>query len=308
MYRDGVCSDVRVALMGSGFLGFGSLSRENQIRLGLFGSLLLALECVLAGLVTDAPVRGYVMHALTAGLAVWALQDPSTASIRAAGSAGVAAVANEALMLADAQMSLRYLLPGLLLLGVSIWVMERSLSDRGSPRQGSRLAGSQLSSEQLPPPTAGRSMSDQKLAVGAALSGAAIGLYGLLGADWVLIRTLFGFVRRTLTFQELRLAWRDLGTPDAVGEAVLGGGQLLAYASFAAVGLALASRFSRGFVLHSPWRMALVVIVAAGAICNLLIVASLLAASSSVVVLGGAWLLPIGLAVSAFGVWSSTAR
>ena len=123
-----------------------------------------------------------------------------------------------------------------------------------------------------------------------------------------MIRALFGFVRRSLTFQELRLAWRELGTPDSVGEAVLGGGQLLAYASFAAVGLALVSRFSRGFVLGSRWRMALVVLVTAGAICNLVIVASLLVASSSVVVLGGAWLLPIGLAVSAVGVWSSTAR
>lgn len=294
--------------MGRGFLGFELLSRENQIRLGLFGSLLLALECVLAGLVTDAPVRGYVMHALTAGLAVWALQDPSTASIRAAGSAGIAAVANEALMLADAQMSFRYLLPGLLLLGVSIWVLERTLSDKGSPDDGSRLEVAQLSSDQLPPPTAHRSKSDQKLAVGAALSGTAIGIYGLLGADWILVRALFGLVRQTFTFQELRLAWQDLGTPDAVGEAVLGGGQLLAYASFAAVGLALVSCFSRGFVLPSRWRIALVIIVTAGAICNLVIVASLLAASSSVVVLGGAWLLPIGLAISAFGVWSSTAR
>ena len=289
-------------------MGFESLSRENQIRLGLFGSLLLALECVLAGLVTDAPVRGYVMHALTAGLAVWALQDPRTASIRAAGSAGIAAVANEALMLADAQMSFRYLLPGLLLLGVSIWVLERSLSDKGSPDDGSRLAVAQLSSDQLPPPKADRSTSDQKLAVGAALSGTAIGIYGLLGADWILVRAFFGLVRQTFTFQELRLAWQDLGTPDAVGEAVLGGGQLLAYASFAAVGLALVSCFSRGFVLRSRWRIALVMIVTAGAICNLVIVVSLLAASSSVVVLGGAWLLPIGLAVSAFGVWSSTAR
>ena len=294
--------------MGRGFLGFESLSRENQIRLGLFGSLLLALECVLAGLVTDAPVRGYAMHALTAGLAVWALQDPSTASIRAAGSAGIAAVANEALMLADAQMSFRYLLPGLLLLGVSIWVLERSLSDKGSPNGSSHLKVAQLSSDQLPPPKADRSTSDQKLAVGAALSGMAIGIYGLLGADWILVRALFGLVRQTFTFQELRLAWQDLGTPDAVGEAVLGGGQLLAYAAFAAVGLALMSCFSRGFALPSRWRIALVLIVTAGAICNLVIVASLLAASSSVVVLGGAWLLPIGLAVSAFGVWSSTAR
>lgn len=293
--------------MGSGFLGFGSLSRENQLRLGLFGSLLLALECVLAGLVTDAPVRGYIMHALTAALAVWALQDPSTTSSRATSSAGVAAVANEALMLADAQLSFRYLLPGLLLLGVSIWVLERSFSDKRSPDDGLRLAMSQLSSEQLPPP-ADHSSNDQKLAVGASLAGAAIGVYGLFGADWILIRTLFGLVRRSLTFQELRLAWRDLGTPDAVSEAVLGGGQLLAYASFAVVGFALVSRFSRVVVLRGRWRMALLMIVAAGAICNFVIVASLLVASSSVVVLGGAWLLPIGLAVSAFGVWSSTAR
>ena len=96
--------------------------------------------------------------------------------------------------------------------------------------------------------------------------------------------------------------------PRELGEAVLGGGQLLAYAAFAAVGLALVSCFSRGFALPSRWRIALVMIVTAGAICNLVIVASLLAASSCVVVLGGAWLLPIGLAVSAFGVWSSTAR
>ncbi len=293
--------------MKKGFLGFGLLSREHQIRLGLFGALLLALECVLAGLVYEAPLRGYVLHALAAGLAVWALRELTDILIRAAASAGIAAVANEALMLAEEQIAVRYLIPGLLLLGVSIWILERSLSEKSSHRNGSGVADPQNISGLLPPPS-NISSSDKVLALVTSLVGAALSLYGLVGADWILTRAIFGLFRQTYSFQELRLVWQDLGTPDAVGDAFLSGGQLLAYASLLVVGLAVTSVLSRGFVVRGSWRTALLAIVVGAAVCNLLVVVALMTASSKIVVLGGAWLLPVGLAISAYGVWSSTSR
>ena len=293
--------------MKKGFLGIGLLSRENQIRLGLFGVLLLAFHCVLVGLVLDAPVREYVLHALAAGLAVWALLELNDISIRAAASAGIAAFVNEALIIAEAQASVRYLIPGLLLLGVSVWILERSLSEMRSPRKGSREVDPQTINGLVPQPL-NVSSSDQILAVITSLVGAALSLYGLIGADWILTRAIFGLFRQTYSFQELRLVWQDLGAPDVVGEAFLGGGQLLAYASLLVVGLAVISVLSRGFVVSGSWRAALVAIVAGATVCNLLVVVSLITASSKIVVLGGAWLLPVGLAISTYGVWSSTTR
>lgn len=285
-----------------GFLGLESLNRDDHIRLGLFGALLLALECVLAGLVTDAAVRGYIIHALTAGLAVWALQDPTDVSIRATGSAGVAAVVNEALMLADAQASLRYLLPGLLLLGVSIWILERSIGKSSMPSRDSQV------STLVSPPLRAVSRSDRSLAIGISLVGGALSLYGLLAADWVLVRAVFGLIRETYTFQELRLAWQDFGTPDAISQGFLGAGQVLTYLVVLEVGFAVFFALTEQFAPGRTMRAAMLVLAACASVVNFLIVAALLAASSNVVVLGGAWLLPVGLVFSAYGVWKLTAQ
>ncbi len=293
--------------MKKGFLGIGLLSRENQIRVGLFGALLLALECVLAGLVDDAPVRGYALHALAAAFAVLALSEMKIFFIRGTASAGIAAIANEALMLAEAQISMRYLIPGLLLLVVSIWILERSLRVEPLHREFIREVDPKTTNGFLTPPLSSFS-GDQILAVITSLVGAALSLYGLVGADWILTRAIFGLFRQTYSLQELRLVWQDLGTPDAVGDAFLSGSQLLAYASLLVVALAVTSVISHGFVVSKSWRTAFVSIVVVASVCNLLVVGVLLTSSSKIVVLGGAWLLPVGLAISAHGVWSSTSR
>jgi hypothetical protein len=140
------------------------------------------------------------------------------------------------------------------------------------------------------------------------LVGVALSLYGLLAADWVLVRAVFGLIRETFTFQELHLAWQDFGTPDAISEGFLGGGQLLTYLVVLEVGFAVYCNLTDRFVPNRTVRMAMVVLAASAFIVNFLIVAALLAASSNVILLGGAWLLPLGLVLSAYGVWKLTAQ
>jgi hypothetical protein len=119
---------------------------------------------------------------------------------------------------------------------------------------------------------------------------------------------VFGLIRETFTFQELRLAWQDFGTTDAIGEGFLGAGQLLAYLVVLEVGFAVFSSLTDRFVPGRTMRTVMLVIAACASVVNFLIIAALLAASSNVVVLGGAWLLPLGLVFSAYGVWKLTAQ
>lgn len=282
------------------------MSRDDQLRVGLVGLILLALECVLAGLVTDAPIRGWIMHALAAGLGVWALSEMETTPIRATGSAGVAAVANEALMIAEANQSMRYLLPGLLLLVVSVVVLQRTFDRPATPERV--VAGSRVTETLRPPATRSIDDSSNKVAVGVGVIGALMTLYGLIEAEWVLVRALFGLIRERLALTELQVAWQDLGTPSAVSELIVDGAQYSGYLGVVIVAAGVIGGVSRPLKLSSGLRSALTAVLGAGAVLNLLIVGALVSASSNVVVLGGAWLAPIGLGLATYSFWVTTSR
>lgn len=292
--------------MGRRLLGLERMSRDDQLRVGLVGLSLLALECVLAGLVTDAPIRGWIMHALAAGLGVWALSEMETTPIRATGSAGVAAVANEALMIAEANQSMRYLLPGLLLLVVSVVVLQRTFDRPATPERV--VAGSRVTETLRPPATRSIDDSSNKVAVGVGVIGALMTLYGLIEAEWVLVRALFGLIRERLALTELQVAWQDLGTPSAVSELIVVGAQYSGYLGVVIVAAGVIGGVSRPLKLSSGLRSALTAVLGAGAVLNLLIVGALVSASGNVVVLGGAWLAPIGLGLATYSFWVTTSR
>lgn len=292
--------------MGRRLLGLERMSRDDQLRVGLVGLILLALECVLAGLVTDAPIRGWIMHALAAGLGVWALSEMETTPIRATGSAAVAAVANEALMIAEANQSMRYLLPGLLLLVVSVVVLQRTFDRPATPERV--VAGSRVAETLRPPATRSIEDSSNKVAVGVGVIGALMTLYGLIEAEWVLVRALFGLIRERLALTDLQVAWQDLGTPSAVSELIVDGAQYSGYLGVVIVAAGVIGGVSRPLKLSSGLRSALTAVLGAGAVLNLLIVGALVSASGNVVVLGGAWLAPIGLGLATYSFWVTTSR
>jgi hypothetical protein len=287
------------------FLGLEKMSRDDQLRVGLVGIILLSLECVLAGLVTDAPVRGWIIHALAAGLGAWALSDMGDALTRAAGAAGVTAVANEALMIAEANQSMKYLLPGSLLLVVSLVVIQRTL-DRPPATQVIPV-GAPFESDRVPLlPSVVVDESKNRLAVGVGVVGALMTLYGLVEAEWILVRALFGLIRERLALADLQVAWQDLGAPSAVGEFVIVGAQYTGYLGVVIVAAAVLGAVSRPIKLSRGARSVLASALGVSAICNLMVVAALLSASSNVVVLGGAWLAPIGLGLATYSFWVTT--
>jgi hypothetical protein len=291
--------------MNSRFFGLEKMSRDDQLRVGLVGIILLSLECVLAGLVTDAPVRGWIIHALAAGLGAWALSDMGDALTRAAGAAGVTAVANEALMIAEANQSMKYLLPGSLLLVVSLVVIQRTL-DRPPATQVIPV-GAPFESDRLPPlPSVVVDESKNRLAVGVGVVGALMTLYGLVEAEWILVRALFGLIRERLALADLQVAWQDLGAPSAVDEFVIVGAQYTGYLGVVIVAAAVLGAVSRPIKLSRGARSVLASVLGVSAICNLMVVAALLSASSNVVVLGGAWLAPIGLGLATYSFWVTT--
>jgi hypothetical protein len=246
------------------------------------------------------------MHALAAGLGVWALSEMETTPIRATGSAGVAAVANEALMIAEANQSMKYLLPGLLLLVVSVVVLQRTFDRPATPE--SVVAGSRVTETLRPPATRSIDDSSNKVAVGVGVIGALMTLYGLIEAEWVLVRALFGLIRERLALTDLQIAWQDLGTPNAVSELIVVGAQYSGYLGVVIVAAGVIGGVSRPLRLSSGLRSALTAVLGAGAVLNLLIVGALVSASSNVVVLGGAWLAPIGLGLATYSFWVTTSR
>lgn len=290
------------------FLGLENMSRDDQLRVGLTGIILLSLECVLAGLVTDAPVRGWIIHALAAGMGIWALKELSTRAIRvvrAAGAAGVAAVANEALMIAETNQSMKYLLPGSLLLVVSIIVLQRTLDQRLSAVDNP-VASARVTETSLSTSAAGINDERRLLAICVGVVGAITTLYGLMEAEYVLVRALFGLIRERLAFADLQAAWQDLGTPSAVSELMVSGAQYLGYLGVVVAVGGVFGTVSRLRKVSHGLRLTLTAVLGGGVALNLLVVAALVSASNYVVVLGGAWLAPIGLALLTYAFWSTT--
>ena len=114
-------------------MGLGDMSREDQMRVGLIAVLVLSLECVLEGLVAEAPLRAWIFHAVAVGFAVWSLFDMSPWVVRTASAMGVVAVGNEALLISEASASMRFLIPASVLFVASGWVFQRSIASTVAP-------------------------------------------------------------------------------------------------------------------------------------------------------------------------------
>ena len=288
--------------MSKKYLGLDEMSRGDQLRVGLVGMALLALECVLAGLVTDSAVRGWIVHALAAGLGVWALTELKPIAIRLAGFVAVLAVFNEALLIAEAQQSMKYLLPASLLLVASGWVLERSFTASSatdgasdiwvSPDTDLGVAGSQ-------PKSALTNLWAPVIAV----LGIFVTIFGFLEADWVRTEFLFGLFSKNLTYPEIRSLWDDFGAPSMIAKAYVSLSHILGYFAMLIAAVGAISAIIRQFEIPQPWRVAGAVAIGIATFMQTVVVIGLLAAESNIVVQGGAWLAPLGLAMATLGFW-----
>jgi len=292
------------------------MSREDHIRAGLLGVVLLSLECVLAGLVTGAELRGWAIHAVAAGLGVWALVGVEPLPVRATSATAIVAVVNEAVMYLDRDQPLKYVIPALLLLATAIWVLERSIttppteiSSSTSAFESSSGSGwdESVSSFDFPPPPP-RMNARYIWAPIMTVAGVMMTAYGFLLADWITSRALFGLVRADFTYSELRGIWSDFGAPSPIVEGFVGLAYVLGYVGVLLALVGSASALISQFVVEQPWRVAGASVIGATSVMQFLVVVGLLTAEANISVLSGAWTAPLGLGLAALGFWVSTAR
>jgi hypothetical protein len=297
------------------FLGFETMSREDHLRAGLFGLVLLSLECVLAGLVTGAELRGWIVHALAAGLGIWAMIGVEPLPVRASAATAIVAVANEAVMYVDNGQSMKYIVPAFLLLGTAIWILERSISGPGDALDSSgqllNLGGDAewaetAASLDFPPPPP--RVANYFWAPIVSVAGIGMALYGFLWADWITTRAFFGFIRADLSYSDLRGIWNDFGAPSPIAQAYVGVAYVLGYVGMLLTLVGSVSALVKPFVVERPWRVAGVATIGTTALMQLVVVVGLLAAKADISVLSGAWAAPLGLGLATLGFWVSTAK
>ena len=298
------------------FLGFETMSREDHIRAGLLGIVLLSLECVLAGLVTGAELRGWAIHAVAAGLGVWALVGVEPLPVRATSATAIVAVVNEAVMYLDRDQPLKYVVPALLLLATAIWVLERSITT--PPTEISSSTGASglgngsgwvdsISSLDFPPPPPPISAKNLWAPI-VSVVGVGMTVYGFLAADWITSRALFGLIRADLNYSQLRGVWSDFGAPSPIVEGFVGVAYVLGYVGMLLALVGSVSALVKQFVVEQPWRVAGASVIGATSVMQFLVVVGLLTAEANIIVLSGAWTAPLGLGLAALGFWVSTAR
>lgn len=290
------------------------MSREDHIRAGLLGVVLLSLECVLAGLVTGAELRGWGVHAVAAGLGVWALVGVEPLPVRTTSSVAIVAVVNEAVMFVDGDQPLKFVVPALVLLATAIWVLERSIttpptedpfsigasaSDNGSSWDDS------ISSLDFPPPPPPIKVKNL-WAPAISVVGIGMTLFGFLAADWITSRALFGLIRTDLTYTQIRDVWSDFGAPSPIVEGFVGFSNVLGYVGMVLALLGAASALVKQFEVERQWRVAGTSVIIAASVAQLMVVFGLLAADANIRVLSGAWTAPLGLGFAALGFWVST--
>jgi hypothetical protein len=119
----------------------GAMSRDDQIHVGLAVIFGLALECVIEGVVFDAPSRLWIVHLATAAIATVGLTDGRNVTRLLAGASGIAVFVNDLALVWNRPDRWRAVAPTLVILGVSIGVVAAVASAPAGmtePRQVSR--------------------------------------------------------------------------------------------------------------------------------------------------------------------------
>ena len=294
--------------MGNGFLGLSGMSREDQMRVGLAAVFVLTLECVLEGLVSEAELRAWIFHAFAVGLSTWALLDLSSLPVRLASTAGVVAVGNEALLISEANVSMRYLIPGSVLFITSGWVFQLSVSSAVSVERDNSFDTyptndvTALGFEMPPPPPPNQMQKFAPFVIG---SGSLLVLYGIFFAPWVSTSTLFGLLSENLNLSQVSSNWANLGAGDGISEFVASGIQIFSVVALLISAIGVFSSINRQLVISQPIKLVLTALIAFISLLQVVVIARLISADADLRVLVGAWMTPIGSSMAGIGFWMS---
>jgi hypothetical protein len=243
----------------------------------VFAVLVLSSECVLEGLITSSDLRTWVFHAVAVVAAGLALRTRHEAIRQMTMIAGIVAVVNEGLLLTQESISLKFLVPSLVLLFVSVAGLYVIFSP---PNRSERVSTSRSVTQhhgpgtnfrppttppQLPKSHGARQKDPYQrvlpVPAGEVLSmgGALMSWYSLALAEWYNLDKWFGLRTVSVGFAELREASSDLDGLHLISRAYLSGGYLVAYLVILGVlGSAILMR-TRWSIEH--WRPDLFVLV-----------------------------------------------
>lgn len=203
-----------------------NLEVDRIVEICVWSVLFLSLECVLEGLVSGGEIRGWVFHAIAVAGCTVAIFRKSDLTAQISMVCGLVAFFNEFILLQDASIPLKFIVPSFVLFGVSMtgFVLLLGVGQREiSMRQGSSGFNgpkSGIQREPLSPPPYAKVPGTPPLAPppitkrivfpsnrGSDLScviGGLIVVYSLSMASWIDLEKWFGLRTATVGFAELR--------------------------------------------------------------------------------------------------------
>jgi len=286
-----------------GFLGMGELSEDEQIQACLLAVFVLTLVSLLEGLVSEAAPRMWIFHGVAVAAAVWALSSGTSRSAQLAGATGIIAVGNEFLLLTDANATIKFLAPSLVLFAVSGFVLRGTFSPSAvrATHSSVRSATERLSSvtqRQIERRLDVKDPSAYLLSVGVILT-----IYSLAAAKWVTVEAIFGLIKRSYSFGSLRDKYDDLGVKYFAKVFYFEWGYLVGYLAAAIGAILLFGRFTNQFHLRGLLRVCTLTVIAFALVSHTILVVGLNDATEDVLVLFGAWLGSVGLLGLLLGSW-----
>jgi len=320
-------------------LGLENMKPDDQLRTGVFVILALCLECVLEGLVTESETRLWILHALAAGVAVWALISFNDWVVRLCGLIGGAAVINEVLLISENDASYRILLPSLVLFAAAGFVVYISFSGAApstahntSPKLPSRIGSKTRSVTrasvqevagqfgEVPGALAAvasvpnlrremnRTVHDPAWVPFLLIGGAALTFFSLNVAKWVTVDALFGLIKRSYDFGGVRSIYNDLGVKYFSRVFYFEWGFIVTYAAVVIALIVAASGLSKKFEVNNYSRFGALILTGFAFVSHSVVVLGLNDAAEELLVQPGAWLGSVGLLASGIGIWLSGRR
>lgn len=278
------------------FGDFGSTDSASQIRTGLTAMLVLSLECLLEGLVTEAPIRAWLFHAVVVGLVLWTLIDPSDVLIRSSSAFGLVAVGNEGLMVAEAGAPIRYLFPSAVLFGAAAWVLQRSIAVSSKISHEvtyeDPLFDSLQSDQQLI--SARSDDSRQVWALVLSYGGVALVAIGIFFAPWARVSAIFGIIQEEVDLFELGASWDGVGSSGGLTR--LAATSVAALSLFALVVTAVGAfgQLIPGYSVSRKIRLAGQILVGVVVAVQIVTLAGIASSSTGFQVGSGGWITPAG--------------
>lgn len=317
-------------------LGLESMKTEDQTRVALFAVMALALECVLDGLVYNAEVRAWIFHALAASVAMWALVSSNEWAVRSTGAAGLIAVVNDVIAVRENEMSLRFVTPSVVLFVASAFIVWKTFGFFQSRTPRVKPLPNQVPNQlpnQVPKvfragvqevagqfgiasgaiasvasiPNLRKAIRDSSqdpawvpfLLLGGALST----IFSMTTAKWITIDALFGLIKRSYGFSELRAIYGDFGIRYYSQLFYFEWGYLITYGAAGVSLLVAAGVLTKRFSPSGTLRLGVLLFVGLALVNHTGIVVGLNNAKQELLVLIGAWMGTLGLLASAVGIW-----